>query len=169
MPRTPAVQYDQRNRSSTVYGWATAFKNLDFKRPSGVLRGTKLQGVLIRGSNIKVSTMNKVNLVKKTGKESILHIKAGFAVFFLSQTMQTTSVRGFHSVKVRCLLKSHVHHRIYGLCYECLFRAFRNSCVLKYNVDSTSFWYVYFPLRSVLRNSVVEVHWGYLSRVLGTI
>jgi hypothetical protein len=54
--RTPAVQYNQRNRSPTTYDWATAFKNLDFKRLSGVLRGTKLQEVLIRGSNIEIST-----------------------------------------------------------------------------------------------------------------
>lgn len=36
--------------------WANAFKNLDFQRLSGVLRGTKLQEVLIRGSNIEIST-----------------------------------------------------------------------------------------------------------------
>jgi len=36
--------------------WAKAFKNLDFQRLSGVIRGTKLQEVLIRGSNIEIST-----------------------------------------------------------------------------------------------------------------
>jgi len=35
---------------------ATAFKNLDFQRLYGVIRGTKLQEVLIRGSNIEIST-----------------------------------------------------------------------------------------------------------------
>jgi len=36
--------------------WATAFKNLIFQRQSGVFRGTKLQEVLIRGSNIEIGT-----------------------------------------------------------------------------------------------------------------
>lgn len=36
--------------------WGTAFKNLDFQQLSGVLRGTKLQEVLIRGSNIEIGT-----------------------------------------------------------------------------------------------------------------